>query len=177
MDTGLLSLVTSWYTMFRNSYLNRNSIKVAVSMDGVPNPTIAVSIVNQSNSQPTIIHQVRVHYGNFHFSRAFVLFPQSKVTLSPKDKVKWVLSFEPKETVVTERIRTKNPNTKYDPDSQPGIDSPAQLFNAIGMGKKSCSWIEVDFNEYEDRIYLKGRVQEVFDMVGKTHRELRKKAI
>jgi hypothetical protein len=174
MNTGLLALVTSWYTMLRNSYLNRNSIKVTIGMDGVEKPTVAVTIINQSNSQPANIHKVTVRYGNFHFSRAFVLFPQSKVTLPTKDKGKWVLSFD--QVVITKRTRSKNPDFDHDPNSHPGIDSPAQLFNAIGMGNETDSWLEIDFNEYEDRVYLKGKVKEVFDMVGKTHRSMRNKS-
>jgi hypothetical protein len=138
-------------------------------------PTVVVQITNRTPSLTVVIHHVRVHYGNFDFSRYFELHPLCKTPLPPKDKLEWRLSFKPFEWALGERTRQKTPPISKDPKSPPGIESPAQLFNAIGMGNAKDSWIEIDFNEYEQRKFLKGKVKRVFDLVGKQHRELRKK--
>jgi len=37
------------------------------------------------------------------------------------------------------------------------------------------SWVEVDFNEYEERKFLSGEIQGIFDFVGKQTRARREK--
>jgi len=107
-------------------------------------------------------------------SRAFHFPPHGTVELKPKAIAEWVLSFEPYETRIIVRHLTKTPPTDFN-SKGPGIDSPAQLFNAIGMGNKKLSWVEVDFNEYEERKFLSGEIQGIFDFVGKQTRARREK--
>jgi len=99
--------------------------------------------------------------------------PAKKVMIQPKDVAEWILSFENEETILTERTLQKTQPRAPEPNRQPGIESPAQLFNAIGMGDKDHSWVEIDFNEYKEREYLKGKVKYYFDAVGKQHQEIR----
>lgn len=153
--------------------INRYPIKVRLSVTGIDRPTALVTIVNETPSLTVHIHAVRVHYGYKWFTRALTLLPAEKVTLQPKDKADWILSFDT--AILTERRLQKEPPGAPDPSSQPGIESPAQLFNAIGMGDRKNSWIEVDFNEYSQREFLRKKVKEVFDRIGKQHREIRKR--
>jgi hypothetical protein len=160
------------YDVFKDLRAGRYPIKVQIFSTGVDRPTVAVRVTNRNPSGDVVVHAVRVHYGNQIFSRSFILSPGDKVSIRAKDRSEWLLSFD--EVRLTERTRQRTPPLDIDLKKQPGIESPAQLFNAIGMGEKSHSWIEVDFNEYSQRQFLKGKVKFTFDLVGKRHRELRK---
>lgn len=163
----------NFYNPLRDFVFNRYPIKVCLSITGVDLPIFTASIVNQTPTLAVHIHAVRVHYGNKWFNRALTLFPAEKVTLNPKEKAEWLLRYDT--TILSECRRQKGPIKASDPNKQPGIDSPSQLFNAIGMGDKRDSWIEVDFNEYSQRKFLKSKVKSIFDAVGKQHRELRER--
>ncbi len=163
-----------WYEVLKDLLFNRYPIKASIGIDKLDKPTIVISISNQTPSNPVIIHSVRVHFGNLDFSRAFVLHPREKFNLASKDEAHWKLLFENSKTCIQERTRSKAPPLNHNPKAQPGIESPAQLFNAIGMGNAIDSWVEVDFNEYKDRRFLRGKVKRMFDIVGQQHRELRK---
>lgn len=156
---------------------NRHPLKVSISYEGVPIPHVRVSIQNQTPGYDVHIHEVRIHHGMRERSLSFVLWPSDKVTIAPKDKAEWALDYEPARTIVKRLTETKQPPPYLDPDEGPGIDSPADLFNAIGMGRVEDSWIELDFNEYERREFKKGKVKEIFDSVGRATRELRKKKL
>jgi hypothetical protein len=159
------------YELAKDLAFNRYPIKVRISVVGVDVPTVQVAITNETPSTDVYIHVVRVHYGNKIFSRAFTLLPAEKIFIKAKDRAEWALSFE--KAILTERVTQKGPPAVPNRNEQPGIDSPAQLFNAIGMGQPEHSWIEIDFNEYSNREFLRGQVKSAFDTVGKLHRELR----
>jgi hypothetical protein len=53
------------------------------------------------------------------------------------------------------------------------IESDIRGKNA--SGDADASWVEVDFNEYDDRVFLKGKIKAVFNEVGLTHRKIRTK--
>ncbi len=127
--------------------------------------TVIVSIVNQTPNLAVFVRKVTVHYGTKRRSRAFLLVPSTEIKLEPKQTRNWKVPFDPDETVIVQQYLTKEAQPSF--SDQPGIESPAQLFNAIGMGDKRHSWVEVDFNEYESRVYLKGKVKPMFDFVGK----------
>lgn len=172
---GIGKVAYPWLKQLKNHFFPVvNEIKVQIVAIGLEKPTVAVQITNRTPSLSVVIHHVRVHYGNWDFSRYFELFPQCKTTLPPNDKLERQLSFKPLECRLGERTRQKSAPITKDPHAPPGIESPAQLFNAIGMGNANDSWIEIDFNEYEQREFLRGSVKEMFDLVGKQHRELRK---
>ena len=153
---------------------NRHPLKVAIGFEALPKPHVSVEIKNQTPAFTAHVHSVRVHYGMKERNLSFVLFPFSKVSLAPKDRAIWKLEYEPAKSKIQKFTEMDRP-PPYPPDNDgPGIDSPASLFNAIGMGKKEDSWIEVDFNEYDKRIFKRGDVKEIFDAVGKATRELRK---
>ena len=165
----------SFYNPVKDFVFNRYPIKVRLSVTGVDLPMVAVNIVNQTPTLIVYIHAIRVHYGDKWCSRALTLFPAEQITLKPKEKAEWVLPYD--KTILSECRRHKKPPRTSDPNKQPGIDSPAQLFNAIGMGDKHHSWIEIDFNEYSHRKFLKSKVKDIFDAVGKQHREMRERKI
>lgn len=154
--------------------INRYPLKLVIGSTGCERPMVSLTVWNQTATLAVFVHAIRVHYGNKWFSRALTLTPFTTVSLAPKAKAEWVLSYD--DTILTERTIQKEPPTAQAPDKQqPGIESPAQLFNAIGMGDKKDSWIEIDFNEYEQREFLRGKVKGAFDMVGNLHRQIRKR--
>lgn len=150
---------------------NRTVLKVALSSDGVHVPTVKATIYNRSSKIPATVHSVRVHFGSKLFSRALHLSPWEPVTIPPKGKAVWHLSF--KAVRLTERWTQRAPSADQNPRAQPGIDRPEDLFNAVGMGDRKASWIEIDFNEFEQHRFKRGLVQPVFDLVGRQHRQLR----
>lgn len=151
---------------------NRTPFIIQLSVDGIK-PSVVITLTNKTANLPIHVHEVRVHYGNKAFSRALRLFPFETVSLTPKTKCEWSICYEPEKTIIVERTTLKEPPKASNPNKQPGIESPGQLFNAIGMGEEDHSWIEVDFNEYTNREFLRGEVKSVFDAVGKQLRELR----
>jgi hypothetical protein len=164
-----------FYKPVADLLLNRYPIKVKILSQSLIRPIVVVQIINQTPLLTVVVHEVRVHYGNADFSRYFGLYPQSKQSLLPKDKLEWKLSTKPFEWVLGERAKQRVMPINSDPMALPGIESPAQLFNAIGMGNARDSWIEVDFNEYENRKFLRGKIKRIFDLVGRECSELRKK--
>jgi len=152
---------------------NRHPIAVTISYEGLPAPHVRITIQNQTPSYAVHVHEVRVHYGMKEQNRSFVLWPFDKVTIEPKDRHEWSLEYEPGRTKIQTYAEMPTPPPYSDGSDGPGIDSPASLFNAIGMGEAKDSWIEIDFNEYEKRIYKKGDVKAIFDGVGKATKALR----
>lgn len=154
---------------------NRHPLKVGVRFEGVPLPHVRVEIKNQTPQYMVHIHSVRVHHGTRKENMALVLFPFDKVSIPPKDKREWSLEYEPSKT----KVRRNSVMDAFPPyfasDHGPDIDSPASLFDAIGRGDPKDSWIEIDFNEYDNRVFAKGRVSEIFDAVGKAVQEWRKR--
>ena len=146
--------------------LNRYPIRVDLAANDIPLPHILIHITNRTSNMPVEIRAVRVHFGSDQFNRSLTLIPFGAVELAPKKKKTWRLSYEPDETLVSVNyITPKPPSGEKDPDG-PGIDSPAQIFNAIGRGNPKDSWIELDFNEYEKRKFKKGKIKNMFDNVG-----------
>jgi hypothetical protein len=47
-------------------------------------------------------------------------------------------------------------------DTFPSFDSPADLFRAIANGPRKHSWIEIDFNEFRQRRFRRGRMKRLF---------------
>ena len=170
----LFGPLKSCYDLFNRFRENRTPIRLKPYVDSHPVPTVAITVTNISPTISVFVHGIRVHFGNEVFSRAFKLHPSSTVSLAPKARKTWVLSYEPSQTILIERTSQKERPKANSPDSQPGIESPAQLFNAIGMGDKNHSWIEVDFNEYSKRQFARGQIKSIFDSVGMLKRELRK---
>ena len=171
----LIKPITELIKSISSFNLNRYPIKITASGGGEP-PTVVLTLTNKTPNLPVFIHDVRVHFGFEERSRAFSFMPQSTVELRPKETKKWCLSLESHETKIVVRYLAKDPTVARNA-SGPGIDSPAQLFNAIGMSPKNHSWVEVDFNEYEQRKFLRGTIQGVFDMVGKMHKALRNRKV
>jgi hypothetical protein len=156
-----------FYRLSKDLGFNRYPIKVTISSTGITSPEARITIINQTPEIDVQVHQVRMHFGHKTFNRAFILTPNQKVTVTKKDKAFWHLTYDANISIIERRIQ-KDPPSSISPDAQPGIQSPAQLFNAIGMGDPKASWIEVDFNEYEGREFLRGKVQPIIDNIGKT---------
>lgn len=161
------------YDLLKDLGFNRYPIRVHLSATVGEVPEIELEIVNHTPAYSVHINQVRIHFGVKSLTRAFILEPISTVTLPPKGRNKWTLPYE--ETRIIERRIQKSPPGIFEPNQQPPIKSPAQLFNAIGMGAEKASWIEIDFNEYEQRVFLRGKVKGMFDLVGNQHKQIRER--
>lgn len=146
--------------------VNRYPIRLKTSAKFTPFLTVEIDITNQTATLPTIIHQVRIHFGSKFLNRAFALVPHGHVHLGPKSRGIWFLSWAPGDLAIVVRTVSKQPPKTNDEAMNPGIESPMQLFDAIRMGDARASWVEVDFNEYREREFLRGKMKGIFTVVG-----------
>jgi hypothetical protein len=126
--------------------------------------TIVVSIINRTKDFPLHVHAVRVHFGMARYSSYFQLAPYDSVQIPPRGRTEFFLPFN--DNIMGRRYETEAiPRRVNDPDEPPPWDSPAQLFLAIARGAPNDSWLEMDFNEFEQRRFLRGRLQRLFHTV------------
>ena len=162
-----------FYHIIRDFLTERYTLRLSLGIQDADQPKLFVEIFNQTKDVPLVVRQVRVHYGNNHYSHYFRLIPHEGITIPPKHNGRFVLSYEPLQTVVGRRHLSKTLPIEDVEQSGPSFDSPANLFNAIGMGKTADSWIEVDFNQYAERRYKKGKIKSLFNHIGQTMRHRR----
>jgi len=123
-----------------------------------------VELTNQTASVPVVVRQVRIHFGNQHSSCSLHLEPYEDVKIAPKERKQFVLRYH--NNKVSRHYLSSNLPSPHEDRSGPGFDSPANLFNAIGRGSAEDSWLEIDFNEFDRRIFLKGKIQPMIDSIG-----------
>lgn len=142
----------------------RTPLRASISVGGRP-VTIIVIIINKTKDFPLHVHDVRIHAGFRAYTYFFRLAPTETITIAPRARQAYFLPFE--HTIVGRRYETKQmPNLNAD-DSGPTFDSPADLFKSIARSKPNESWLEIDFNEFTSRIFLKGEVQPMFHNITK----------
>ena len=149
---------------------NRYPISAKIIYEGLPVPRVRVEIQNGTPEFTAIIHRIRIHHGNHDRSMAFQLCPFEKIKIEPKDRASWSLDYFPREVRISRHTTCDAPPPYPTDGSGPGIESPMQLFDAIAHAPKEDSWIEIDFNEYDRREFLKGEIKAVFETVRKMHR-------
>lgn len=160
-----------FYQPLRDFLTERYTLLLEIGVEETDELRFYVEVCNQTKDVPLIVHDVRVHYGSANYSHFFRLLPVESVTIPPKERFRFVLGYQLSEIIVGKRYLTKEPAIISSADrSGPSFDSPAGLFNAIGMGKASDSWIEINFNQYKQRRYKKGKIKCLFDNIGKTMR-------
>lgn len=173
---AFLSLRPKWAEWKQSKFWN-SPIQVDIIFDYQAQeqmPFVVVNITNQTTNTPVFIQATRIHFGSENHSRSLRLEPYGEIKLEPKSKTSWRLEYS--RNIVSVHYRTKTPpQAEVDPEG-PGIESPAQLFNAIGHGAPKDSWISVDFNEHQGRVFQRGKVQMIFDQVGKKMKQLREQS-
>lgn len=139
---------------------SRFLLRVGIGSSGIP-PLACVTVVNRSRTTPAIIHAVRIHHGSFDYTYSFQLPPFESITISPKDRKEFILPNNANAIKINHHLRTRT-RPELDMSSQPSFDHPRDLFRAIKNGGEKDSWVEIDFNEFERRIFCKGKVKELF---------------
>lgn len=99
------------------------------------------------------------------YSYFFRLAPYETITISPRAKQEYLLPFE--HTIVGRRYESKQRPNLNEEGASPTFDSPADLFKAIARSKPKDTWLEIDFNEFTRRVFLKGDIQPMFDDITK----------
>lgn len=137
----------------------RRPLNITVAVGQRP-ATILVKIVNRTKDFPLHIHQVRIHVGMSHCTWFFRLAPHDTVHVAPRDRIEYHLPFV--ETIIGRRYTTEQrPNLNTD-DSDPPFESCADLFKAIARAPQRDVWLEIDFNEFTQRQFLRGKLQPLF---------------
>lgn len=137
----------------------RKPLQVRCLFEGATPPIFIVVITNVSRGEPVAIKQVRVHFGMKDYTYAFVLSPGEVTDIPPKHDAKFFLSYDG----CAVRLFTV---TRQRPGNLGGgspPETPAHLFLAISKAKSEDSWIEVDFNEFERREFMKGKIRSIFE--------------
>jgi hypothetical protein len=136
----------------------RMPFKISIGIRGEP-PSPCVSITNRTRKSALFIQAVRIHHGQKDYSYSFSLEPFEKQQIEAKDTKDFSLSPLIPICISHHQMVKKLPA----PDSAaPSFDSPVDLFRAIANGNARDSWIEVDFNEFQGKIFKRGAVKVVF---------------
>jgi hypothetical protein len=123
-------------------------------------PVFFVSLINQTKDTPLFVHSVRAHYGNRYYSYAFVLMPWKTIEIPPKSKFDFFLSCMTETKIQRSQFQKTPPNiNKAD---NPSFNNSRDLFRAIANGNNRDSWIEIDFNEFKQRRFRRGRIKREF---------------
>jgi hypothetical protein len=134
-------------------------------------PTIVVGITNHTREAVLYVNSVRIHYGQTDYNYCFYLEPATAQTIHAKETKEFILSPLQPITIGHIQIVEKLPA----PDSRyPSFESPVDLFRAIMNGNAKDSWLEIDFNEFKNRIFRRGELKDFFQAAfnfGKEHRE------
>lgn len=126
--------------------------------------TIVVSVINRTKDFPLHVHAVRIHFGMARYSSYFQLTPYESIQIQPRARAEFDLPFN--DNIMGRRYETQSiPKDLNNPDRPPPWESAAQLFLAIARGAPNASWIEVDFNEFTERRFLRGRIQRLFHLI------------
>lgn len=137
----------------------RMPLQVHCLFEGTTPPTFVVVITNVSRGEPVVVKEVRVHFGMKDYTYAFVLSPRENTDLPPKHDAKFHLSYDG--CIVRQFTILDHRPDVIDNGTPP--ETPAHLFLAISKAKPEDSWLEVDFNEFTRRDFLKGKIRSVFE--------------
>ena len=131
------------------------------------NSTVYVTIINRTKDNPLYVHSVRIHFGQPDYTYSFVLSPYGTQKIEPRNKRDFAIAY------VNAKVQRRMIVEKVLPghDNFPSFSNPAHLFHAIANGDRRKSWIEVDFNEFKDRRFQRGKVNVFFRRVAEINRE------
>jgi hypothetical protein len=121
-------------------------------------PTIYVSITNRTKDNQIFVRAVRIHFGIPDYTYSFLLVPTGSHKIEPHGTKDFFIPFGA--TTIQHRQYVKKPPADF--NAYPSFDSPADLFRAIANGNQRNSWIEIDFNEFEERRFKRGCIAPLF---------------
>jgi hypothetical protein len=135
--------------------------RLEIGVSGDP-ATVYVFVTNYTKDRPLFIRQVRIHFGQPHFTHSLILEPRDTQQIAPRASREFIVS-----CAVGSRVgrRVIVHQSKYHPglgDAFPSFEHPVQLFHAIANGPKNSSWIEIDFNEFRKRRFRRGKMKPLF---------------
>ena len=135
----------------------RSPLQVTCQFQGDTPPIFTTVVTNISKSEPVAVKEIRVHFGMKEYNHAFVLMPRRVTDISPKHDAQFHLSYDG--SILQRHLVLDSPDKI---DFSRTLESAPNLFMAIANAKPDDSWIEVDFNEFRGRQFLKGHIQPIF---------------
>ncbi len=146
---------------------SRHPFSMSLGYEATSPPILKVTLTSLLPVGAVHVDHVRIHYGCTEYNHYFVLDPHATQELPPKRSMIWTLPYE--NTLIGRRTIQKEVTLGSD---RPSFDSPADLFRAIAKGGECDSWVEVDFDNRQQRLFKRGRVQSIFSSMLKTAKEL-----
>ena len=156
------SILTSALKVIPERMEAHSPLKVSAYIQGTP-AAIFVSVINHTRAFPVHVHAVRIHLGLPFYSYFFQLAPYDSREIKPRSRQEFELTYVG--TIVGRR------RTQKDSDSMPNLnarsaepprDAP-DIFKGIARGPETDSWLEIDFNEFKDREFLRGDLKPLLD--------------
>ena len=151
------------FGLFERIVSERMPFRATMQVEGVPH-RIIVSLINHTKDTPLFVHAVRIHFGTRFYNHFFHLSPCETVEIVSRAKHTFTLDSNP----IVGRFSEQKTQPDFTENAEPSFDSPRDLFRAIAHGKPRDSWLEVDFNEFEKRVFLRHKLQpllrSVYDM-------------
>ena len=144
----------------------RLPFRITISIRDDP-PTIYVSVTGHTKDMPLFVQAVRIHFGRPDYTYSFLLAPLGEQKIEPRATKDFFIPFTA--TTIQHRQYVKKPPRDF--DAYPSFDSPADLFRAIANGDPKSSWIEIDFNEFKERRFRRGKIAPLFAQCIKTGKE------
>lgn len=143
---------------------NRHPLKVSITFSGIDRPTLKMELINQTPKYKLIVHEVRIHTGTKENSLAIILSPFEKITIQPKDRSDWTHTFGAAGsrflTVQTMEEDEKMPNG-------PPVSGLNEIYDRIIERDPNETWIEIDFNEYNKREFMRGKLSSEIGFIKK----------
>ena len=94
----------------------------------------------------------------------FHLASYESVEIRPRDRHTFTLEGNPMVGRISQHKTFIDPATLPDPT----FDSSRDLLRAIAQGRPQDSWLEADFNEFEERQFLRGKIHPIFKAIWET---------
>ena len=123
--------------------------------------TIYVHVTNHTKDMPLFVRKVRIHFGQPDYTYGFILEPSSTQQIAPRDRKEFQISYG-LGSRITRRLIVDESQLHPALENFPSFQHPIQLFHAIANGPEQCSWIEIDFNEFRQRRYRRGKMKPLF---------------
>jgi hypothetical protein len=126
--------------------------------------TIYIRIINHTKDTPLFVHQVRIHFGQPDYTYSFILEPSATQEIKPRDRKDFTIAYAIGSRIARRLIVDKS---QMHPalENMPSFEHPIQLLHAMANGPKRDSWVEIDFNEFHNRRFRRGKIKADFQRV------------